>query len=61
MWRHLRTYRIEQALPIYSPGQPVQQELRLGDTLFRCGDWVSYPSLNAALGTGRQVAEMLVG
>jgi hypothetical protein len=61
MWRHLRTYHIEQALPIYAPGQPVQQELRLGDTLFRCGDWVSYPSLNAALGTGRQVAEMLVG
>lgn len=60
MWRHLRTYRIEQALPVYAPGQPVQQELRLGDTLFRCGDWVSYPSLNAALGTGRQVAEMLL-
>jgi protoporphyrinogen oxidase len=60
MWRHLRTYRIEQALPIYAAGQPVQQELRLGDTLFRCGDWVSYPSLNAALGTGRQVAEMLL-
>jgi len=61
MWRHLRTYRIEQALPVYAPGQPVQQELRLGDTLFRCGDWVSYPSLNAALATGRQVAEMLIG
>lgn len=60
MWRHLRTYRIEQALPVYAPGQPVQQELRLTDTLFRCGDWVSYPSLNAALGTGRQVAEMLL-
>ncbi|MDJ0366735.1 NAD(P)/FAD-dependent oxidoreductase [Hymenobacter sp. H14-R3] len=61
MWRHLRTYRIEHALPVYTAGQPVQQELRLGDTLFRCGDWTSYPSLNAALGTGRQVAEMLVG
>ena len=60
MWRHLRTYRIEQALPVYGPGQPVQQQLRLSDTLFRCGDWVSYPSLNAALGTGRQVAEMLL-
>ncbi|MDO7885470.1 protoporphyrinogen/coproporphyrinogen oxidase [Hymenobacter cheonanensis] len=60
MWRHLRTYRIEQALPIYGPGQPAQQELRLGDTLFRCGDWVSYPSLNAALGTGRQVAELIM-
>ncbi|MGI4872304.1 MAG: protoporphyrinogen/coproporphyrinogen oxidase [Janthinobacterium lividum] len=59
-WRHLRTYHIEQALPVYGPGQPVQQPLRLGDTLLRCGDWVAYPSLNAALGTGRQVAEMLL-
>jgi len=60
MWRHLRTYRIEHALPVYAAGQPVQQALRLGETLFRCGDWTSYPSLNAALGTGRQVAEMLL-
>ncbi|MGI4864703.1 MAG: protoporphyrinogen/coproporphyrinogen oxidase [Janthinobacterium lividum] len=60
LWRHLRTYRIEQALPVYGPGQPVQQALRLSDTLLRCGDWVAYPSLNAALGTGRQVAEMLL-
>jgi protoporphyrinogen oxidase len=59
MWRHLRTYRIEEALPAYAPGHPMQQELRLGDTLFQCGDWVSYPSLNAALGTGRQVAELI--
>ena len=61
LWRHLRTYRIEQALPVYTAGQPVQQELKLTDTLLRCGDWTSYPCLNAALGTGRQVAEMLVG
>ena len=60
-WRHLRTYRIAQALPVYAPGQPVQEPLRLADTLYRCGDWVSYPSLNAALGTGRQVAEALLG
>jgi phytoene dehydrogenase-like protein len=60
-WRHLRTYRIERALPVYGPGQPVQQPLRLTDSLLRCGDWVAYPSLNAALGTGRQVAQMLLG
>lgn len=59
-WRHLRTYRIAQALPVYGPGQPVQQPLQLGEALYRCGDWVSYPSLNAALGTGRQVAELLL-
>jgi phytoene dehydrogenase-like protein len=61
LWQHLRTYRIPQALPVYGPGQPVQQSLRLTDTLLRCGDWVSYPSLNAALGTGRQAAEMILG
>lgn len=60
-WRHLRTYRIAGALPVYGPGQPVQQPLRLTDTLLRCGDWTAYPSLNAALGTGRQVAELLLG
>ena len=59
-WRHLRTYRIAQALPVYGPGQPVQQPLQLCDALYRCGDWVAYPSLNAALGTGRQVAELLL-
>jgi len=59
-WRHLRTYRIAQALPVYGPGQPLQQPLRLADALLRCGDWVAYPSLNAALGTGRQVAELLL-
>lgn len=59
-WRHLRTYRIENALPAYGPNQPVQQELRLGENLWRCGDWTSYPSLDAALGTGRQVAEALL-
>ncbi|MGI4743256.1 MAG: protoporphyrinogen/coproporphyrinogen oxidase [Janthinobacterium lividum] len=59
-WRHLRTYHIARALPVYGPGQPVQQPLRLTETLLRCGDWTAYPSLNAALGTGRQVAELLV-
>ncbi len=59
-WQHLRTYRIAQALPVYGPGQPAQQPLRLHGTLFRCGDWAAYPSLNAALGTGRQVADILL-
>lgn len=59
-WRPLRSYDITQALPEYTAGAPVQQPLMLAEGLYRCGDWASYPSLNAALGTGRQVAEMLV-
>ena len=58
-WRHLRSYRIAYALPAYLAGGPVQPSLKLADGLYRCGDWAAYPSLNAALATGREVAEML--
>ena len=60
-WEHLRSYRIEAALPVYLPGQPVQQPLRLAESLYRCGDWAAYPSLNAALATGRDVANAIIG
>ncbi|GGF03738.1 protoporphyrinogen/coproporphyrinogen oxidase [Hymenobacter cavernae] len=59
-WQHLRTYQIDHALPVYTAGQPVQQSLKLDEDLYRCGDSASYPSLNAAIATGRQVAEMLL-
>jgi protoporphyrinogen oxidase len=59
-WEHLRSYRIAAALPVYLAGQPVEQPLKLADGLYRCGDWAAYPSLNAALATGREVAEMLI-
>ncbi|HEX8326240.1 MAG TPA: NAD(P)/FAD-dependent oxidoreductase [Hymenobacter sp.] len=59
-WQHLRSYRIAAALPVYLAGQPVRQPLKLADGLYRCGDWAAYPSLNAALATGREVAEALL-
>ena len=59
-WEHLRTYTIDNALPEYAAGSPVQLPLKLADGLYRCGDWAAYPSLNAALATGRQVAEALI-
>ena len=45
---------------MYLAGQPGEQPLKLADDLYRCGDWASYPSLNAALATGREVAEMII-
>ena len=57
-WQHLRTDHIPQALPTYGPNA-VHQPPRLGDGLFQCGDQTAYPSLNAAMQTGRLVAEML--
>jgi protoporphyrinogen oxidase len=59
-WEHLRTYRIAAALPVYPAGQPPEQPLKLADHLYRCGDWASYPSLNGALATGREVAELII-
>jgi phytoene dehydrogenase-like protein len=59
-WEHLRSYRIAAALPVYLPGQPARQPLKLAENLYRCGDWAAYPSLNGALATGREVAEALL-
>ena len=59
-WEHLRTYRIAAALPVYPAGQPPRQPLVLAENLYRCGDWASYPSLNGALATGREVADLII-
>ncbi|PJJ52804.1 protoporphyrinogen/coproporphyrinogen oxidase [Hymenobacter chitinivorans] len=59
-WQHLRTYHLPQALPVYPGGQPPHQPLQLSQNLYRCGDYAAYPSLNAAMATGREVAEALL-
>ena len=62
-WRHLRTYSIPHALPAYNPEQAGEDALRkplqLAPNLYQCGDQTAYPSLNAAMQTGREVAEMI--
>ncbi len=57
-WRHLRTYHLPQALPAYGPETPAKP-LQLAPGLFQCGDQTAYPSLNAAMQTGRLVAGLL--
>jgi hypothetical protein len=58
-WKHLRTYRIPEALPQYFEAPPQYPSLKVNDFMYRCGDYMAYPSLNAAMKTGREVAEML--
>lgn len=64
-WHHLRTYHLPQALPMYTPDQAgsdaIRKPLRIAEGLYQCGDQTSYPSLNAAMQTGREVAEMIIG
>lgn len=62
-WRHLRTYHIPQALPAYPPANAgsdaIHELLKVTETCYQCGDQTAYPSLNAAMLTGRLVAEMI--
>ena len=58
-WRHLKTYRIPDALPQFIGDSAAGKHLKINEYLYRCGDYTAYPSLNAAMKTGREVAEML--
>ena len=57
-WQHLKTYHIPQALPNFDSSL-VDKNLKISDILYQCGDTTAYPSLNAAMATGRKVAEMI--
>ena len=59
-WQHLRTYHIPESLVKYT-ADAAPANLRVSDHLYECGDHVAYPSLNAAMATGRAVADMIVG
>ncbi|MEI6871925.1 MAG: NAD(P)/FAD-dependent oxidoreductase [Verrucomicrobiota bacterium] len=56
-WKHLRTYTLPHALPV---GLPRQKAADLHDGVYVCGDHTAYPSLNAALATGRRTAETIL-
>jgi phytoene dehydrogenase-like protein len=61
-WKHLRTYNIPYALP---KDETVSYALdttqvRLSDNIFICGDHLLNGSINAAMKTGRVVAEAII-
>lgn len=58
-WNHLKTYKIPNALPQFFTDSATENNLKINENLYRCGDYTAYPSLNAAMKTGREVAEML--
>jgi phytoene dehydrogenase-like protein len=57
-WQYLKTYHIPQALPNFDQSH-IDNQLKISDILYQCGDATAYPSLNAAMATGRKVAEMI--
>lgn len=58
-WNHLKTYKIPEALPQFFNDSAVEDNLKINENLYRCGDYTAYPSLNAAMRSGRLVAEMI--
>jgi phytoene dehydrogenase-like protein len=61
-WRHLRTYRIEQALPAKTPPalEPKDRAVRLGPGLYVCGDHRETASIQGALASGRRAAQSVL-
>ncbi len=57
-WQYLKSYHIPYALPAFTSGTN-SLSLQIADKVYRCGDYAAYPSLNAAMMTGRKVAEMI--
>lgn len=58
-WNHLKTYRIPDALPKFFNDSLIETDLKINENLYRCGDYTAYPSLNAAMKSGRLAAAMI--
>jgi predicted NAD/FAD-dependent oxidoreductase len=56
-WRHLRTYRIEHALPVVSPAS---RDPRVEAGVYVCGDHREGASIQGAMVSGRRAAEALL-
>ena len=57
-WRHLKSYRIEHALPAQAPGefQPRRATKRHPSGAFFCGDYCATSSIQGAMVSGRKTA-----
>ena len=61
-WRHLKTFRIPDALPLQTGPveNPRYRDPRRADWLYVCGEYCNAPTINWALYSGRRAAEALV-
>jgi len=59
-WEHLKTYRINYALPEDRHVQNDPQTVRLNEYCYICGDHLMNGSINAAMKSGRLAAEEII-
>lgn len=60
-WKLLKTYRIKYALPNQEKvsNEVTHSEIKINENLFICGDHLLNGSINAAMKSGRMVAELI--
>ena len=60
-WNFLKSYHVEYALPEAKSVRNtlIEEDIRLDETLYVCGDHLLNGSLNAAMKSGRMVAELV--
>lgn len=59
-WRHLKTYRIDRAVPDQASPTQEARPARLRDGLYVCGDHWHDASINGALASGRCAAQSVL-
>ena len=56
-WKNIKVYRIKQAVPVFE--NSAKQESKING-IYRCGDYFGIPSIDAAMRSGREVAEIIL-
>ena len=59
-WRLIAKYEINSALPLFAPGKTIAKSAKFNDVIYLAGDYLSAPSQNGALASGRLAAEELM-
>ena len=59
-WRFLAKYENHSSLPLFSPGSENAKGSRVSEDIYRAGDYLTAPSQNGALLSGRLAAEELM-
>lgn len=61
-WRFLERYDISYALPNQDSvsGEPTKQALKLDERVYRCGDFLTNGSINAAMWSGKKVSQLIL-
>ena len=59
-WELVAKYDIKNSLPLFAPGKSHAQSLQVSPGIYRAGDYLSAPSQNGALASGRLAALELI-